>query len=166
MAEKRPFFVLVPGAGQNPTHYGLLSHFLHLSGYPVFSALLPSIGATGKVTIQDDARYIRDNMVIPILDHAQHDVILVMHSYSSVPGSAAARGLSKSERLKQGKKTGIVGQICIAALLLMGGDGTDILGAFSGEYPPHIRPEVSNYPNYEELPPLTTAPSWFGLTWD
>jgi hypothetical protein len=71
MAATRPFIVIVPGASQNPAHYGYLSHLLHLAGYPVFSALLPSIGATGKVTVEDDAAYIRDRMLIPILDHEE-----------------------------------------------------------------------------------------------
>jgi hypothetical protein len=143
MAEKRPFFVIVPGASQNPAHYGLLSHLLQLSGYPVISALLPSVGAQGKVTVDDDAKYVRDKMIIPVLDYEEHDVVVITHSYSSVPGSAAVKGLSKAERSSQGKKTGVIGQIFISALLPKGGDGKDIVGAFGGQYPPHIRPEVS-----------------------
>jgi hypothetical protein len=156
MAATRPFIVIVPGASQNPAHYGYLSHLLHLAGYPVFSALLPSIGATGKVTVEDDAAYIRDRMLIPILDHEEHDVIMLMHSYSSVPGSAAAKGLTKTERSAQGKKTGVIGQIYLAAILAKGGDGGDILGAFGGQYPPHITPYVSAYVN--------TQPHWRILT--
>jgi hypothetical protein len=153
MATKRPFFVLVPGASQNPAHYGLLSHLLQISGYPVLSALLPYVAAAGNVYVHDDMQYVREKMIIPILDHEEHDVILIMHSYSSVPGSASARNLSKPERINQGQKTGIVGQIYIAALLPMGGDGKDILGAFGGHYPPHITPSVS----------ITLSSKHFGL---
>ncbi|KAF2118799.1 hypothetical protein BDV96DRAFT_515622 [Lophiotrema nucula] len=140
MSTKRPFFVIIPGASQNPAHYGYLSHLLQLAGYPVFSALLPSVGAAGKVTADDDAKYIRDSMLIPVLDHEEHDVIIVMHSYSSVPGSAAAKGLGKMQR--GDKKTGVIGQIYLSALLPKGGDGKDIVGAFGGQYPPHIRPDL------------------------
>lgn len=144
MASTRPFIVIVPGASQNPAHYGYLSHLLQLAGYPVYSALLPSVGAAGHVTVEDDTTYIRNNMLLPVLDHEEHDVIMLMHSYSSVPGSAAAAGLGKSERAKQGKKTGVIGQIYLASILTKGGDGKDIVGAFGGHYPPHIRPDVRN----------------------
>lgn len=145
MASQRPFFVIVPGASQNPSHYGYLSHLLQLAGYPTFSALLPSVGAAGKVTAEDDAEYVRNSMLTPVLDHEEHDVILVMHSYSGMPGSAAAKGLGKAERVAQGKKTGVIGQIFIASILPKGGDGKDVVGAFGGHYPPHIRPDVSNF---------------------
>lgn len=139
----KPFFVIVPGASQNPAHYGYLSHLLQAAGYPVFSALLPSVGAAGQVSAEDDAKYVRESMLIPVLDHEEHDVIILMHSYSSVPGSAAAKGLGKAERKAQGKATGVIGQIYISALLPKGGDGKDVVGAFGGHYPPHIRPDVS-----------------------
>lgn len=144
MASKRPFIVIVPGASQNPAHYGYLSHLLLSAGYPVFSALLPSVGAAGNVTVENDTEYIRNKMLIPVLDHEEHDVVLFMHSYSSVPGSAAVKGLSKSERAAQGKKTGVIGQIYLAAILTKGGDGNNLLGAFGGHYPPHITPYVSS----------------------
>jgi hypothetical protein len=143
MAASRPFFVIVPGASQNPSHYGYLSHLLLKAGYPVFSALLPSVGATAEVSAQEDTEYVRNNMLIPVLDHEEHDIILVMHSYSSVPGSAAAKGLGKKERAAQGKKTSVIGQVYIASILTKGGDENNIVGAFGGHYPPHIRPDVS-----------------------
>ena len=108
MANKRPFFVIVPGGAHNPAHYGYLSHLLLLAGYPVFSAVLPSLGAAGNVTAEDDTAYVRNKILLPIIDYEERDAILVMHSYGSVPGSAAAKGLGKAERAAQGKKTGAV----------------------------------------------------------
>jgi hypothetical protein len=145
MASTRPFIVIVPGASQNPAHYGYFSHLLLSAGYPVLTALLPSVGAAGKVTVQDDAEYVRNKMLIPVLDYEERDVVMLMHSYSSVPGSAAANGLGKAERAAAGKKTGVIGQIYLSAILAKGGDGNDILSAFGGHYPPHIRPDVSSY---------------------
>jgi pimeloyl-ACP methyl ester carboxylesterase len=133
MASTRPFLVILPGGSQNPTHYGYLAHLLQLAGYPTYSALLPSVGASGKVTTQDDMAYIRDRMILPILENEEHDVILVMHSYSGVPGSAAALGLGKKERAAQGKKTGVIGQIFF-----------DIFTASGGSFPPYLRPDVSS----------------------
>ncbi|KAF1950531.1 hypothetical protein CC80DRAFT_598128 [Byssothecium circinans] len=161
MSTKRPVIVIVPGASQNPAHYGYLSHLLQLKGYPIFSALLPSVGAADKVSVEDDAAYVRDKMLLPVLDYEEHDVILLMHSYSSVPGSAAATGLGKKERAAQGKKTSVIGQIYLSALLPKGGDGKDIVSAFGGQYPPHIRPdEAANLlrcddrigPLYQDVP--------------
>ncbi|KAH7088923.1 Alpha/beta hydrolase fold-1 [Paraphoma chrysanthemicola] len=142
MPNQRPFIVIVPGASQNPSHYGLLSHLLLQAGYPVLSALLPSVGATDQVSIQDDADYIRNRMMLPVLDYEERDVVLVMHSYSSAPGSAAANGLGRAERAAQGKRTAVIGQICVAALIPRGGDGSDLSGTFGGEYPPHIRADL------------------------
>ncbi|KAH3905254.1 hypothetical protein HBI56_173410 [Parastagonospora nodorum] len=141
MAATRPFIVIVPGGAQNPAHYGYLSHLLLLAGYPVYSALLPSVGTEGKVTIDDDAAYIRDRMLLPILDYEEHDVILLMHSYGGIPGSAAANGLSKTERSAQGKNTSVIGQIYFAAILAKGGDGGNLLDPLGGQYPPHITPD-------------------------
>lgn len=143
MASKHPFFVILPGGSQNPTHYGYLAHILQLAGYPTFSALLPSVGATGNVTTQDDMMYIRERMLLPILDVEEHDVIIIAHSYGGVPGSAAVHGLGKAERTAQGKKTGVLGQIFIASILQKGGDGTDMFTASGGQFPPHLRADVS-----------------------
>ena len=144
MASARPFFVILPGGSQNPTHYGYLAHLLQLALYPTYSALLPSVGALSKVTTEDDATYIRDRLILPILEHEEHDVILVMHSYSGIPGSAAALGLGKQERIAQGKTTGVLGQIFLAAIFNKGGDGTDIFTASGGQFPPYLRPDVSS----------------------
>ena len=151
MLDKRPFIVIAPGASQNPAHYGYLSHLLLLAGYPVFTALLPSIGSADEVSVQDDAQYIRDKMILPVLDHEERDVVLLMHSYSSAPGSAAASGLGRGERKAQAKNTAVIGQIYLAALLPKGGDGKDIVGTFGGSYPPHIRPEVSPAPHHSSI---------------
>ena len=138
----KPFIVIVPGGSQNPAHYGYLSHLLFQAGYPVFTALLPSIGATGDVTAEDDANYIRDKMLLPVLDLEERDVVMLLHSYSGVPGSAAAKGLGPAERKAQGKKTAVLGQVYLAALLAKGGDGNSIKSGFGGEFPPHIRADV------------------------
>lgn len=81
-------------------------------------------------------------MLLPILDYEDHDAIILTHSYSGVPGSAAVAGLSKAARAEQGKKTGVLGQIMLAAILTKGGDGASIKDAFGGQFPPHMRVDV------------------------
>lgn len=101
-------FVLIPGASQSPAHYGYLLHLLLTHGHPVYSAILPSTGSNKNVTVQENAEYVREKMILPILDIEEHDVILIMHSYSGVPGSAAALGLGEKERVAAGKKTSVL----------------------------------------------------------
>ncbi|KAH7408150.1 hypothetical protein DE146DRAFT_363675 [Phaeosphaeria sp. MPI-PUGE-AT-0046c] len=141
MTNKLPFIVIIPGASQNPAHYGHLSHLLLLAGYPVLTALLPTIAAKGPVTIDDDASYIRERLLLPVLDYEERNVVMLMHSYGSVPGSASAHGLGPSSRLAQGKTTAVLGQLFFATLLLKGGDGKTAVDAFGGAFPAHIEPD-------------------------
>ena len=69
-------------------------------------------------------------------------MIIIAHSSGSIPASVAARGLSKAERVLQGKTTAVLGQTFIAALLPRGGDGRDVVATFGGELPAHIRVDV------------------------
>ena len=46
------------------------------------------------------------------------------------------------ERAKAGKKTGVLGQIMLAAMIAKGGDEKGIRDAFGGQFPAHIRPDV------------------------
>ncbi|OJJ42777.1 hypothetical protein ASPZODRAFT_124743 [Penicilliopsis zonata CBS 506.65] len=135
----KPVFVLVPGASQNPAHYAHLLHLLQSAGYGALSALLPSVGSRDPITASDDAEYVRSRMLLPVLDVGQQDVILISHSYSGMPASAAARGLGKADRLAEGKSTAVLGQIFLASLILPGGDGRSVQDSFGGHLPPHIR---------------------------
>ncbi|KAJ5898435.1 hypothetical protein N7504_008723 [Penicillium tannophilum] len=136
--KKKPVFVLVPGASQNPAQYGYLLHLIQSAGYGASTGLLPSIGAQGQVTATDDANYIRDRLLLPVLDVGNHDVILISHSYSGMPASAAARGLGPADRAAEGKSTSVLGQIFLATILPRGGDNLSVIDAFGGNLPPHM----------------------------
>ena len=144
MASTRPVFLILPGGSQNPTHYGYLAHLLQSAGYPTSSALFPSVGNSAKIGTEDDMDFFRERLILPYLDEGR-DVILLMHSYSGVPGSAAARGLGKKERAAQCKKGGVIGQIFYAAMLQKGGDGTNLFAASGGSFPPFLKPDVHFY---------------------
>lgn len=141
-SSSKPVFVIVPGAGVTPSHYAYLQHLLLCQGYGALSALLPTAGTTENITIEDDAEYIRSRMLFPVLDLEKHDVVIVSFSYGGIPASAAARGLSKTEREAEGKTTSVIGQIFVAAILAKGGDGKDVVSTFGGHLPPHIRVDV------------------------
>ena len=108
------------------------------------------------MSTEDDCKYVRGKMLIPVLDHEERDVIIVMHSYSAVPGSAAAKGLGKAERKSQSKRTGVTGHVYLSALLTKGGDGKDVPGTFGGHDPPHIRadPSANLLRCDDRIPPL------------
>jgi hypothetical protein len=143
MVKDRPVIVLIPGASQSPSHYAHLIHLLQSQGWPTVSALLPSTGTYGTdVTAQSDADFVRNHMLLPVLDIEKHNIILLMHSYSGMPGSAAALGLGKAERATQGKSTAILGQIFISAMIPKGGDGEPIISLFGKQMPPHIVVDV------------------------
>ncbi|MCJ1383829.1 hypothetical protein MMC17_006943 [Xylographa soralifera] len=133
-----PVFVIVPGASQTPSHYAFLIPLLQSRGYGTLTALLPSRGATRPVSAGEDAEFIRSRMLLPLLDTEKHNVVLVMHSYNGLPGSAAAWGLGKADRAAQGKMTSVLGQIFIAAILPRGDDGSDVIATLGGRWPPFI----------------------------
>ena len=113
-------------------------------GYGTLSALLPTVGTSAHVTAEEDAEFIRSRMLLPVLDIEKHDVVMISHSYSGMPASAAARGLGKADRTMEGKTTSVLGQIFIASILPRGGDGKDVVGTFGGQLPPHIIVDVCN----------------------
>ena len=144
MAASRPVIIVVPGASQSPSHYAYLIHLLQSQGWPTQSALLPSTGTYGKdSTAENDAEFIRTHMLLPVLDFEKHNVILLLHSYSGMPGSAAALGLGKAERASKGKSTAVLGQIFVSAMIPKGGDGQPIISLFGNQMPPHIVVDVS-----------------------
>ena len=80
----RTVIVLVPGASCSPSHYAHLLHLLHTSGYATMTDGLASTGQYERISIEDDAEYIRSKMLLPILEVENHNVILVTHSYSGM----------------------------------------------------------------------------------
>ena len=59
-----------------------------------------------------------------------------MHSYAGIPGAAAATGLARSQRVKEGKLGGIIGLVFIAAFLVP--EGMSCSGLQGGNLPSWI----------------------------
>ena len=123
MATSKPTIVILPGGCHSPSHYQELIEQLHLANYPTRSSVLPTVNAQNPFATDPgtDVAFIREKLLLPIFE-AGNDVLLVMHSYSGIPGSVAAKGWSKSERRSRGQSGGIVGLVYIASLLLHEGD--------------------------------------------
>ncbi|KAF7561473.1 hypothetical protein G7046_g2660 [Stylonectria norvegica] len=119
----KPTIALVPGAWHSPIHYETFLQHLRDADYPTVSKSLPSVGSLDpkSQTVAADANFIRQNVLLPEIDQGK-DVILIMHSYGGCPGAAAAKGLSKAERVAAGQQGGIVGLIFLCAFLALEGD--------------------------------------------
>ncbi|KAL8901437.1 MAG: hypothetical protein Q9192_000543 [Flavoplaca navasiana] len=64
-----------------------------------------------KLKVQDDAAALNIQVLQPLTEDQGKDTVLYVHSYAGFPGSAAIKGLSKTERLAAGKRGGILGLI-------------------------------------------------------
>ncbi|RDW92641.1 hypothetical protein BP5796_02035 [Coleophoma crateriformis] len=73
-----------------------------------------------------------DHLSLPLFTEQQ------LTPNSGLPGSAAALGLGKEDRAKEGKSTSVLGQIFISSMLVKGGDGKDVVATFGGQLPPHL----------------------------
>ncbi|GAB1190922.1 hypothetical protein APSETT444_000089 [Aspergillus pseudonomiae] len=106
----KPTVVLVPGAWLVPEFYKPFLEAVQAAGFSTRTAELPSLNPADPTAVDcmADAASIR-RLVCSLVEDEGRDVVLVMHSYASMPGGAAATGLSKSERVKQGQKGGVSG---------------------------------------------------------
>lgn len=118
MALSKPTVVIVPGAFHSPSHYDELISELHQAAYSTLCLALPSLNPQNPHAsdVAGDSAFIRDQMLLPLIE-AGKDILLVMHSYGGIPGSCAAKELSKCKRSSQGHTAGIVGIVYIAAIL-------------------------------------------------
>ena len=147
MRSSKPTIVLVPGAWHSPQHYAPLLHEFSEAGYTVVSQQLPSVNPAvpTSASVANDTKFIREQLLIPLLE-AGKAVLLVTHSYGSVPGAAAAAGLSRQQRQAQGSEGGILGLVVIAGILV--GQGECLFNMFGGTFEPwhivHVRADDSS----------------------
>lgn len=114
----KPTFVLVPGAWHKPEIYASVMDTLGIHGYPTISLPLPSAGAMPpNMTFEEDVNAIRDCLT-KLVDVEEKDVVLVVHSYTGMPGAEAPKGLGKKERQGKGLKGGVVRLVFIMAFAM------------------------------------------------
>lgn len=89
-----PTIILVPGAWHKAELYAPLLNSLTRMRFPVVAPSLPSVGGTSD-NFDDDVRLIREAIAAEVLEG--HDIIMVMHSYGGMVGSAAVKGYSEQE---------------------------------------------------------------------
>ncbi|TIA06456.1 hypothetical protein D6C81_09895 [Aureobasidium pullulans] len=133
----KPSIVLVPGAWHVPAHFNQVIDKLEDQGYVCLCVNLPTNTRDPLVDgrllgIEDDVAAIRA-AVTNQLD-AGNDVVVVTHSYSSIPGTAALTGLSLKARKTAGNTNGVVGVVIISGFILP--LGLTMLTIMNGQLPP------------------------------
>jgi hypothetical protein len=113
--------VFVPGAWHTPESFDTAASFLNEAGYDYQGVSKPSstLKPPFPTGLDEDVEVIRA-AILKAAD-AGKDVVLAMHSYGGIPGSEAAKGLSKEERAKEGKPGGLVNLVYISAFALAEG---------------------------------------------
>ena len=114
----KPTIVLVPGAWHKPEIYHSVTKNLKEHGYPTISLALPSAGAIPpNMTFDQDVSAIRDCLAT-LVESDEKEVILVVHSYTGMPGAEAPRGLGKKERQDRGLNGGVIRLVFIMAFAM------------------------------------------------
>ncbi|KAL4966432.1 alpha/beta hydrolase [Aspergillus stella-maris] len=113
----RPTILLIPGAWHDGSIYNPLAAILRSRGFDAQPITLPSLGGPPPTSAYDDAKYIQENYLAPLIDQGK-EVIIVAHSYAGVPGTECVRGFARKDLVAQGKDGGVVGLIYIAASLV------------------------------------------------
>ncbi|KAF4994977.1 hypothetical protein FDECE_12942 [Fusarium decemcellulare] len=140
-----PTIVGVPGMWHPASSFDDLAANFQKRGYTFVSQDAPGILLEDSftATAEVDAESLRQNLLLPLLAQGRH-LILLMHSYGGVYGSAAVSGLSKQDRSIQGLEGGVVGLIYVTAVPPVTGKSLmDILGLTLDTLPPHVVYEKS-----------------------
>ncbi|THW69034.1 hypothetical protein D6D19_08631 [Aureobasidium pullulans] len=133
----KPSIVLVPGAWHVPAHFSQVIEKLEDQGYVCVGVNLHTNTRNPLVDgrllgIEDDVPAIRA-AVTKQLDTG-HDVVVVTHSYGTVPGTAALTGLNLKARRTANKTNGVVGVVIISGFILP--PDSTMLTIMGGQLPP------------------------------
>ena len=116
-----PIIAIIHGACQPAPLYVPFTKALDAHSLPSYIISLPSCDASpSHKDFSADVTLIRDT-VTKSLDDGKN-VIVVMHSYGGIPGSAALKGLGKTERSKAGKETAVLRLVYVCSQLLREGE--------------------------------------------
>ena len=156
MAATKPTILLIPGAWSHPSTYDVfISHLQHLS-FPIAYVPYPSLNPShpAPTDAAHDVKTVLQKSLLPLIQNEGKDVVIVMHSYGGVPGSSAARGLSKVQRSKKGENGGVVGLIYVSGIVLP--SGASVADGVGGQLPAWVKENEVRPPSQ-----LTTSFSTF-----
>jgi hypothetical protein len=158
MTSTKPAILFVPGAWHNSTCYTPVIQKLNSQGYETATAELASVGAfPGLQTWADDITNIQKT-ITPLADQGKR-IVVVAHSYSSLPAGEAIKGFLHREREAEGKPGGVVHFVYISAFILP--PSTSLMDALGGQDLPwfmvsdskrEVQPEDPATIFYNDLP--------------
>ena len=142
MASSKPTIVIIHGNWHSPEHFSPLVNDLSTHGYKTVSVTLPSIHYASlkqppPTGLTEDIDAIRNTALSELTSHPTVDVVLLTHSYSSVPGSAAIQSLDIPSRRADRHSNGIAALLIIAGLFIPA--GITLLGPSGGQVPPVMK---------------------------
>lgn len=114
----KPTIVIVPGSFSPVPFYADIITQLTKDGYPALTVPIPSIGRRDPLppaTMADDASYIQ-SIIAPLAEEGK-DIIMVTHSYGGICGTESLKGLTTTERQKEGKTGGISRVLYITSIV-------------------------------------------------
>ncbi|KAJ6015162.1 hypothetical protein N7540_009753 [Penicillium herquei] len=134
-----PVILIVPGAFGTPEGFERLIPYLNNAGCTTHPGSYPSCNPSdpADVSALQDINFLRDNVLLPLLNEQSKDVVIIAHSYGGVVAGGAAKGLAKETRRTQGQSTGVVGLIYVAGNITL--EGESLFTAVGGAYPPFIK---------------------------
>ncbi|KAL4792609.1 hypothetical protein BDV19DRAFT_368157 [Aspergillus venezuelensis] len=110
----KPTILLIPGAWHDGSIYHPLTTILRSRGFDAEPITLPSLGGPPSTSAYDDANYIQEKYLTPLINEGK-EALIVVHSYAGVPGTECVRGFTRKDLEEQGKIGGVVGLVYIAA---------------------------------------------------
>lgn len=147
MSSEKPVILLIPGAWHQAQTFDPVVSILQAQGYRAEAMKLLSAGGPPSTNLADDAEHIRQTSLNHLIAQGK-EVVVVMHSYSGLPGTESVKGLLRTDLAAQGKNGGVVALVYITAFLLKAGesvqsimpDGLDPVMTFDVGVNVHIRP--------------------------
>ncbi|KAJ5520831.1 hypothetical protein N7463_001284 [Penicillium fimorum] len=129
--------LFVPGSWITPAFYQPFIHALTDASYEVHYAGYPSLDPEDPLVdnCQADTDAVSDILQSLVEDEGK-DVLVFMHSYGGMPGSAAASGLAKWQRAQEGKTGGVIGLLFLGAFVVA--EGLSCADLQGGNLPPWI----------------------------
>lgn len=126
----KPTILFVPGAWHKSACYTPVIHKLNAQGYDTATAELASVGLVpGLQTWADDISNIQKE-IAALADAGKH-IVVVAHSYGSLPAGEAIKGFLAREREAEGKKGGVVHFVYVSAFVLP--PATSLMDALGGK---------------------------------
>ena len=131
----KPTFVLVPGNFLPPSYYSNIAKLLENYGFSTRLVTLPSTGSKSPLT-SNEPDVIAVRRVLEELSDSGKEIIVVAHSYGSIPACEAIQDLNYEQRSKLNKSGGVVRLVLIAAWLLREGENPpEIIQRYNIEAP-------------------------------